>query len=834
MLVRLPDSSRSLLLLGSAAFVVAVLSIADMFLPQPYDGVILDPDRRNEFLVLDVVPGSGAERAGIEPGDRIEGINRSIVNSRHSAMSLLRELEVGDKVAYLVSKKDGGRSILDVELGQRRHGTPSYAYACLLGFAFFLVGLFVLLRQPRQAASRVFFVLCNLFLLFLVCRLRPASYSQVDTVVLATGTMALLLLPAAFLHFFLIFPRPLPALLPLLDGSLRRRRTILLSVLYLLPAAVLVAAHVTSELSGRRLALISGAPIANWWMLAAYMLVGLAMLATNARRLPDQRERRGAALVFGGAIFGLLPFLVLAVAFPSFLHTERFLPYGVLPLTLVPATFAYAIVRFQILDVRVILRKGLFYTATTAVITGIYALGIAFFNRAFASTSLAGHRFFPLGVALAIVLLFEPLRRRLQGPVDRFFFGEQARLQQALVDMGSALTEQRDLQVVVEDLVGQLPRLLDLDFAALYLARGSRMARVAGPAELPPELPCDLLPFRPHGRPVRIAELTHLGVDPALGIDPALALEACGVEVLGELATSRRKVGLVLLSVKGTRMDFEPDELELLAGLLAQAAVALENSLLLAERTQEAELKRELEIASEIQSSLLPKAIGLGPGWQVAAVCRPARDVGGDFFAQLPGPAPGASAIVYGDVSGKSVPGALMMMAAHEVLHALAMTHRPPEELFDLANRRLYQLANRSFVALGYLASDGPGGGLVYSVAGQPSPLLRRSGGEVRELPAPAHRLPLGALATGGYQVCTTTLAPGELLLGYSDGVVETCSPEGEFFGEERLFAAFATAPPEPADAIAHLLSNLDAFSRGHAPYDDLTLVAVARLPEAL
>ena len=72
-----------------------------------------------------------------------------------------------------------------------------------------------------------------------------------------------------------------------------------------------------------------------------------------------------------------IAFIVLAVAFPSLLNTERFLFYGVVPLILVPITFAYAIVRFQLMDVRVILRKSLMYTVTTAVITAIYALGIA-------------------------------------------------------------------------------------------------------------------------------------------------------------------------------------------------------------------------------------------------------------------------------------------------------------------------------------------------------------------------------------------------------------------------------------------------------------------------
>ncbi|MCB1036547.1 MAG: SpoIIE family protein phosphatase, partial [Acidobacteria bacterium] len=499
-------------------------------------------------------------------------------------------------------------------------------------------------------------------------------------------------------------------------------------------------------------------------------------------------------------------------------------------------TFAYAIVRFQILDIRIILRKGLLYTATTAVVTGLYALGIASFNTWFTGTSLAASRFFPLVFALAIVLLFEPLRRRIQGPVDRFFFGEQTRLQQAMVQLGEALAAQLDLTVVVRDLVEELPRLLGLRFAALYLWRGGKLERTAGPENLPPEL-LPALASLVGDRRRRIQQLEALSGREvrAHGLGRLLkVLEARDVEMLADLSSPRRPLGLILLSGKNHQMAYEPEEVELLGSLLAQAAVALENSLLLEEKTLEAELGRDLAIASSIQSSLLPEEVSLGEGWEVAALCRPAKDVGGDFFAQLPGENPGRNALIYGDVSGKSVAGALVMMAAHEVLHALALTHPQPQELLDLANRRLYQLGNRTFVAIGYLAGHRENGSLLYSVAGQPSPLKRGLDGSIDELPPPRHRVPLGALGSGSYEVMTTDVLPGELILAYSDGVLDTQSPEGEFFGEDRLRQCLRAAPAAPRETVRYILDSLQTFARGQTPYDDLTLVAVRRTPEAL
>ena len=888
-----------LLILGLAAFAVAALSVVDMYLPRPYDGVVLEAKSATPPTVQTVIPGSGAHRAGIRSGDRIVGIGNSILKTKANAAEILNEREIGETVEYLVRRAPprtgaGGEPLtaaqrraaivpvtIPVELGRRQIGDTSYLYACVLGFSFFLIGLFVLLHQPRLKAGHIFFLLCSLFLLFLVCRLRPASYSWVDTVVLRTGSLALVLLPAAFLHFFLVFPRPV------WDGrmgralaALRRRRvwTAVLTVAYLLPVVVYaLGMWLPGALAGDRgpapsilgpalqTRMINGAPVTTWWTLAGYVLLGLAVLTFNWARLPYSAERRGAALVLAGSVVGMLPFLVLAVGFPSFLHTEQFVFYGVVPLIAIPLTFAYAIFRFQLLNVRVILRKSLLYTATTAVVTVVYALAIASFNAIFRGTHLAETAYFPLFFALAIVLLFEPLRRRIQNPMDRFFFAERTRLQQALVEMGEAFTGRGDPARVVHDLVRQLPQLLTLRYASLYLHRGEgTYERVAEETRQSTGLPAALeVPealekeLSRRGGLARLDDLNLVRLK-AGAVDRLVGeLSDAGVRVLGVLSSSRHRLGLLVLSGKTSNVARESAELDLLRGLCHQAAIALETSRLLDDRARQAELERDLEIASQIQRSLLPRGMELGPGWQVASACLPARHVGGDFYSVLPGPDGDSSALVYGDVSGKSVPGALMMMAASEVLHSLALTHRDPEKLFHLANRRLYEMRSRSlgrsFVAVGYFAPcadgfavDGNGNGaspgdadagaaataagnLAYLLAGQPQPLKRRAGGAVEVLPFPEHRLPLGALDRGGFSALTTHLDPGDLVLGYSDGVVEAQSPEGELFGQERLEEILRGESATPQALVDEILAALERFTRGEAPYDDVTLLAVGR-----
>jgi len=833
-----------LLIPGMLAFLLAGLSIADMFLPRPYDGVVLEADAPGRLAVRQVIAGSGADRAGIRPGDIIVGIDRVVLKTPAHAAQVLNRHSIGERVSYLVRSHDHLREV-DVELGRRRIGDTMYLVAAVLGFAFFFVGLFVLVQQPRLPAARVFFFMSVLFLLFLVCRLRPASYSWVDTFVLTTGTVALLFLPATFLHFFMIFPRPIwqwkndPAARAV--GRMARAGR-LLPVVYGIPPAVYAGVVTMARLRKTDLALISGAPLANWWVMVVYMALGLGALAASASSLPDARQRRGAGLVFLGTLFGVVPFLLLAVAFPSFLHTERFLYYGVVPLILVPITFAYAIIRFQLLDIRVILRKSLMYTTMTALVTALYAAMIVTFNALFRGSRLADSPLFPVVFALVIVLLFEPLRHRVQDPINRFFFRERARLQQAMEEMGEAFAAQLDLTEVVRELVERLPELLGLRFAALYLIRGSSFHRVAGPAWLPSDLGgTDLFVdhVKRRGGLVSLDQLASLEMLSEEIERSDSRLRLAGAEYVGVLATPRRSIGVVVLSGTSGQMELEPDDLRLVRGLLQQASIALETSTLLEERTRQAELERELEIAATIQQSLLPKQLATPDGWAVATICRPARIVGGDFYTEFSAPGGHGQALIYGDVSGKSIPGALLMMAAHEVLHALSITSSGPAELLDLANQRLHALrrsssvlSRGSFVAIGYVECSGERGTLRYTLAGQPPPLVRRRDGTVEELPMPAHRIPLGALPRGGYEVIEMTMEPGELLLAYSDGAVDAMDPGGSFFGEERLIETFSRATAEPESIIAEVMGAIDRFTAGRAPYDDITLVAIACCPE--
>ena len=160
-------TARWLLVFGLLAFCVAGLSIVDMYRPLPYDGVVLESDTPGQLVVREVVADSGAHHAGLRPGDQILGIDRNILRSKTHAAELLNQRRVGDEVPYFV-RRGGKLKEAMVTLGPHRIGSLPYLYACLLGFAFFFVGLFVLTRQPGLRSAQIFFLMSILFLVFLV------------------------------------------------------------------------------------------------------------------------------------------------------------------------------------------------------------------------------------------------------------------------------------------------------------------------------------------------------------------------------------------------------------------------------------------------------------------------------------------------------------------------------------------------------------------------------------------------------------------------------------------------------------------------------------------
>ncbi len=274
------------------------------------------------------------------------------------------------------------------------------------------------------------------------------------------------------------------------------------------------------------------------------------------------------------------------------------------------------------------------------------------------------------------------------------------------------------------------------------------------------------------------------------------------------------------------------DELEDLAGTFNQMSVQLER--LYQERAESERVQRELEIARNVQQALFPKTPGL-PGLQIAAICLPHRETSGDFYDLL-ALENSQLGIVVGDVSGKSIPAAMLMVAAHSIIRSEANDHDTPARVLDEANLLLCPNVPRGmFVAANYACLDIHSHRLVWSNAGQMYPcMLHRirptdPAEYPRYLESTGTSLPLGVDATASYSEQHLKLYPGDTVLFYTDGVIEAMNPNRELYGFERLEALFRSLEIDlsPQALIEAVLADVARFVGPAEQHDDITMVAV-------
>ena len=254
----------------------------------------------------------------------------------------------------------------------------------------------------------------------------------------------------------------------------------------------------------------------------------------------------------------------------------------------------------------------------------------------------------------------------------------------------------------------------------------------------------------------------------------------------------------------------------------------LVNLLVLLEVADRLTLKHDLEIAREIQLAMLPQDTFIDGSIEVAGRTRPANTVGGDLYDILRLDDDRVM-VVLGDVSGKGSPAALLMALLLAMLRTLAPDDLPPPKLVERLNRLVYEQApGTRFITLFLTIIDLRTGSVSYVNAGQTPPLLRRQGGAIENLATGG--IALGMFDASTYKQAETHLAPGDLLVAYSDGITEAENQAGQPFDEDGLERAVHTYATSPAPELARTLFTVVEQHAGDEKLaDDLTVVVVKR-----
>jgi len=305
-----------------------------------------------------------------------------------------------------------------------------------------------------------------------------------------------------------------------------------------------------------------------------------------------------------------------------------------------------------------------------------------------------------------------------------------------------------------------------------------------------------------------------------------LLLKAVIVSAYGDMENIRTAMNRGAADFLTKPIDFQ--DMEITVNKTVQQLQTLREAV--REHDQLVSIRHELDIASEIQQSILPSTFPPYPerrDFEIFAEMLPAREVGGDFYDffliddnHL--------ALVIGDVSGKGVPAALFMAVTRTLLKSTALAGRSPAQCLQRVNNLLcLENASEMFVTVFYGILDTRTGNLAYSNGGHNPPYVLRSDGRA-ELLAGTGDMVLGALEQSAYREKTATLGAGEAIFLYTDGVTEAMDAAGTLFSDQRLAALLGEVnAATPEQVIRGVVESVKRHSGETPQSDDITALAV-------
>src|SRR5881392_947358 len=424
-----------------------------------YDGVAwLDTD--HGIQASRISPNSPATRAGIRPGDVLLTINSAKVTRAAEVARRLDRAGLWTQVRYKLSR--GGQEFetpLLTAPAEKPLATENYLR--IVGLLYLFIGLFIFIRRWNAPRAVHFYVFCLVSFVLWSFRF-SGKLDTFDWEVYWSEIVARLLAPALLLHFALVFPGRTES---------RLRTTAKLLAVYSLPLALLLI-HVSTALNALGFVPWLGAYILleklEFGCLGACFVAAGLVFYRNYREAPSGVLRQQLKWLTGGTLAGSLPVSLLYIL-PRVLGLTppAWMKLTVVSLVLIPLCFAYAIIRYRLMDVDIIFKRGLAYTAATAAVATVYFSLVALITYLFHAPATG-----PVGGMIAIVIaafLFQPLREGIQARLDRFFYRDRLDYRRTLIEFGRTLTNEVRFDPMLGSVMDRLSQTLLVDRLAIFV-----------------------------------------------------------------------------------------------------------------------------------------------------------------------------------------------------------------------------------------------------------------------------------------------------------------------------------------------------------------------------
>lgn len=801
-----------------------------------------------KIVIREILPDGVAEEAGLLEGDELVKIQgrayEGTVEGTRKAQKFINGKSEGTILIYTV-KRQGRPILIPVRLVKP---LDLVQLALLInGIIAWAISLLVVLSAPERKTSRHFFYLAATALLLSGATRSGSVPTAVAIGIILMAAVTTALLPPLWIHFFLRFPHPFKwrsdrRVLRVIYGTFVTLA--LVQALLGLGAVVFDGAPGTPtgpQPEGALRSLLITLTILPVPLFIAAALTGLGFFVRGTFLAPERMRKALLPSLIVAAVLclDLVAWTVLQAKFRGSLLFQRQVFIFMIPAPLLALSFAYAIIRHGLFDIRKVLLRWVAYMLVHGLTFAAYIGGLAWTFSHLTSIpsgwagALIGILALPLGWAL---------RRLLQGIRRRFrrdFASTREIALSAVHEPRKRFSEESLLKslrrALGEAFRPQMLEILPIEERQVLLPAAEASDREDRRIHFPPQplrIPPGLLRLARENRELVLG----MGSEEADWVrDQGGTLrdhvDALGAQLLLIILAGEIPHSVVLLGGKYAELNYGREDRELLREVALTAGQVLETALMHQRLVAQERLSQELDTARRIQEGLVTSQLPPIPGFQVALRLEPALETGGDLLFVKRRPS-GTWLAAVGDICGKGLAAALYMAQATALLeHAAQREDQSLEDMLCSLDQTLRQLlGQRGFLTLILLEWD-DAGNYRLARAGHPGALVLQGLNQegTHEMVPHGRGLGLRPAGPGDWQVVEGVLPPKGWMVLYSDGLSEAMNREGELYGLDRLSAQlrrlWGTGSPRAAcEAVFRDVAAFDTQNR-----DDRTLFILGR-----
>lgn len=795
--------------------------------------LVIDGCRKNvvesldtkSLVIISVIPGEPADKAGLKPGDKIIAINGKPVK------------DINDFNNLTMGARDDVPSVFTIERDNILYNTEVHLYRYFhlvfyiffaLGFLFLINGFLVGYSRPKEFSSQLFFLLgCSASLGFLNYG-GVWYYTGLNTIFYYIYSIGESLFYPLFLHFFLIYPIRYKS----------RKKKLLLLIAYFYPLIInLIYTFVKIETNnfyvGMLLQILYYSPL-------LILIISIILFIISYKKITDEKNRKSIRIILYGFILGGIGFIYYFGIF-NFILLSYEINYSQLyrlPAVLVlaiPLSFAYSIFKYKILDTEIIVKKILVLGILTLFITIVYLI-ILYITDSILTQYTGNKMLLTVASVVIIIFTFDYVNKWANSFVDKRFYRKRYNYRIALLKFSEELPFINNIKDVIEKVNYSIRDTMGISIVKFWIIDDEFIKILQSHYNIKDKSKNERYIIRDkifseifkndlEHKFLYDVNLNELNVSP----EYKDFIKKEGVVLSIPIAVKDKLIGAINFGRKPFDTAFSDEDIDLLKTIASQTAIIFENSRLKINETKKHKIEEELKIAKSIQKALIPKTDLTFPGMEISGMTEPAKEVGGDFFDYFKLDE-NKILITIADVSGKGVPAALYMTKLQALIRFASKLFKTPKSILCEVNKQTFRKLEKSFFVTTNLAMfDSVTRKMFLARAGHnPVLFIRDNSAKILKSKGIGLGLDNETIFNQNLEEIEIDFKKNDIFIFYTDGLNEAMNIKKEEFGLNKIIDITLQNTDKNPEQLKNILMDEVKTHRANAEQnDDISLIII-------